>query len=117
MALESSVKVPNSAASNAMKEMNNIHPGVDCLELAEDLLKVSGNRGKILNIKPISDELVTIPELSGPSRYVYHQIYTDGTYVFDPRYTIKPILKDEYFNIINELNGKDFVVITVKSGG
>lgn len=36
--------------------------------------------------------------------FEYHTVYSDGTYVYDPRYSLEPILKQQYINIISKWN-------------
>jgi len=101
---------------NAMLE-EGINSGMDCSEIAEDLYKAANNRGDILRITPGPTSLtIKIPE-ANPTKepYYYHDVYTDGKYIFDPRYDSSPVLKNDYFRKIKELNPyNDYTVKKVK---
>lgn len=34
----------------------------------------------------------------------YHQVFSDGKYIYDPRYIDIPILEDDYFKMLEKLN-------------
>ena len=68
----------------------------DCSDIAEELYKAAGNKGKILKttpaiqgnnfIAPDNYLAINIPENQRKTMrsYYYHQFYTDDRYVFDP---------------------------------
>ncbi|MNN58868.1 hypothetical protein D3C81_1739400 [compost metagenome] len=117
---------------NAMYQTYKDYPGIDCSEIAEDLYKASGGRGKIYNIQPKNSDLnkmgmenldkVTPTEsnmMKGyaygkQEEYLYHNIYSDGVYVYDPRYSATPVLKDDYFKSLSEINSDGLNVYEVK---
>lgn len=82
-----------------------------CDELANDLLEASGQMGGLLTINPSKQGgRIRFPE-GVPSKVGmsnYHQVYTDGTSVIDPRYNGgSPIPRAEYEATIKRLNGLD----------
>jgi filamentous hemagglutinin len=69
-----------------------IHCGVDCSEIAENLYNAAGKTGEILRVEPAEPGLnLTVTEGGQQVNYMYHEVYTDGNYVFDPRLGPDPI--------------------------
>lgn len=98
--------VPNLQANDKMRQMTNLHPNYDCSEIADDLYRAAGNKGEILKITPIQKYGdLNVIENGKTTAFDYHEVYSDGKYVFDPRYTNNPILKDDYIKMLNDLNG------------
>ena len=94
--------VGNQKVIDEMKKNEDIYktvPGYDCSEIAEDLYNVSGKDGKIY-----------VEQYGSADDFVYHTVYSDGTYIYDPRYNIMPVLKDVYFRMIEALNPNGFWV-------
>jgi hypothetical protein len=84
--------------------------GVNCEELASDLLDASGNKGGLLTINPMEQGgSIKYPESAAPGGVAesnHHQVYTDGNFVIDPRYKGgTPIPRAEYEAEIRRLNG------------
>ena len=46
--------------------------------------------------------------------FTYHTVYSDGKYIFDPRYSDMPVLKDDYFRALSSINSEGFYVRTIK---
>jgi filamentous hemagglutinin len=107
--------VPNLQATDKMRNMSNLHPNYDCSEIADDLYKAAGNKGEILKITPSQKygDLKVI-ENGKTTTFDYHQVYSDGTYVFDPRYNNNPILKNDYVKMISDLNGGNINIEMLK---
>ncbi len=111
--LASGASSPNLDALSTMKDTNYQELiskyNIDCSEIAEHLQRAAGGEGHIIeiaysNASPLNPQL-RIPEASSQiSRFLYHQVYTDGTYVFDPRYSLDPMLIKDYMALIKELN-------------
>src|SRR6185312_15250795 len=78
---------PDVAASDRMAAMlrDGIPDGEDCSEIACDLLNAADGRGSILRVEPPRGQRLTIMESEGPTSVVYHEVYSDGRFVFDPR--------------------------------
>jgi len=94
---------PHSKALEKMKTMTNLHQNYDCSEIAEDLFK-SANKGCIYLIKPTDSNTVLVIENKQVMEYEYHEVYSDGNYVFDPRMSEDPIPKVKYFGELSKLN-------------
>ena len=42
--------------------------------------------------------------------YYYHEVYSDGINIYDPRYCNMPVLKEDYFRMLREINPDGFDV-------
>jgi hypothetical protein len=88
---------------------------VTCDELAEYLFIANGKRGGVLHIDA-GTRTLRIPEASEVTdSFTFHEVYTDGKYVFDPRYKPEPILRAEYEALIRELNPDVSITFKVPS--
>jgi hypothetical protein len=83
----------------------------DCSEIAEEIASVAGRNGKILTFTPRNNsplDTIKVPELVNgrivPQDYVYHSVFTDGQYVYDPRLSDNPIPLGDYNRLIDRLN-------------
>ncbi|WP_239257275.1 T7SS effector LXG polymorphic toxin [Listeria ilorinensis] len=88
------------AKKNIYQEMVNQY---DCSEIADDLYLASGKKGAIYEITPKIGKL-NVEEYDKMEKFYYHTVYSDGKYVYDPRYSEAPILKEQYFNTIKKDN-------------
>jgi filamentous hemagglutinin len=99
---------PSSAALSKMDQIYNNKPllnsNYDCSEIAEDIYKANGSKGEILNFTSSTGDLNVVENGSSKS-YVYHQVYSDGNYVYDPRWNNVPISKDNYIQMLKNMNG------------
>ncbi|MFY2609815.1 hemagglutinin repeat-containing protein [Achromobacter ruhlandii] len=93
---------PDAAVVDAMnspmlKKMTEACTSVDCSEIAEKLLSSAGGKGKILEVRPKTANNLSIYENSVIERNLnYHQVYTDGRYVYDPRLSSSPVPKGDW---------------------
>ena len=69
-------------------------------------------KGNILYILPEEENNLYLKEFGVVEPFDYHYVYTDGKYIYDPRYSQAPAEKDVYFRNLSELNPKGFVVTT-----
>ncbi len=86
---------------------NNL--GYDCSEIAEDFYKAAGGNGKIYRIEGNAG-VINGYEYGYKEVYEYHEVFSDGQYIFDPRYKNAPVTKNEYFRALREINKDGFVV-------
>jgi len=103
---------PDGAATAAMRSAP-IGGNIDCSEIAEYIMRESGGQGKIVNFTIKDDPIISIPESSGQvvTEYRYHDVYSDGRYVYDPAMRSDPIPYGDYERSIRLLNpGKKLVV-------
>ena len=103
---------PNQGAVNKSKEKGfqaNVRcEGYDCSELAEDLANASQGEGYILHIEPRNKKDILVTPECGKLvfDYIYHEVYSDGRYIFDPRLQPDPIPAGDYKRIIKGFNPK-----------
>ncbi|WP_406219369.1 putative T7SS-secreted protein [Streptomyces canus] len=107
---------PDASAVEAMRSAPT-GGNIDCSEVAERILRETGGQGKIINFTIKNDPVINIPESSGRivTEYRYHDVYTDGRYVYDPAMSSDPIPYGDYERAIRLLNpGKK---LFVQNGG
>ncbi|MFI6545557.1 putative T7SS-secreted protein [Streptomyces prunicolor] len=103
---------PNSTATEAMRSAPT-GGNIDCSEVAEYILRRTEGDGKIINFTAHNDPAINIPENSGKvvTEYRYHDVYTDGRYVYDPAMRSTPIPYGDYERAIRLLNpGKKLII-------
>ncbi|MFJ3904327.1 putative T7SS-secreted protein [Streptomyces sp. NPDC090025] len=86
---------------------------IDCSEIAERVLEGSSGNGKIINFIMRGSSEIRIPEEMGAKveEYRFHDVYTDGRYVYDPVMSSDPIPYGDYERSIRLLNpGKKLLV-------
>ncbi|MFJ8586387.1 putative T7SS-secreted protein [Streptomyces sp. NPDC093595] len=96
---------PDQAAAEAMRSAPR-GANVDCSEIAERVLEGSSGNGKIINFTTRGGGEIRIPEDMGAKveSYRYHDVYTDGRYVYDPVMSSDPIPYGDYERAIRLLN-------------
>jgi hypothetical protein len=85
---------------NKSKYYNNRN--FDCSEIAEDLFNASGGKGEIIEIT--GNNGLRVKEYGEIMDFEYHEVFSDGKYIYDPRYSDNPILKSDYLDALNNLN-------------
>lgn len=85
--------------------------GNDCSEIAEILRRAAGGEGSIIRIESPRGNLSTVRILEtlkngqqSLQRYIYHEVFSDGRYIFDPRLSLDPIPLGDYRRLIRQLN-------------
>ncbi|MEI2453736.1 MULTISPECIES: hypothetical protein [Lysobacter] len=113
---------PSQAGVDAMnsvgiRNMANDIRCVDCNEIAESMLRTSNGEGRILEARPLSSGNLNVFENGSlePGQW-YHQVYTDGRYVFDPRLSPTPVPKGDWLQHIRGIN-PDRVIFPSKPKG
>ncbi|MEU1459294.1 putative T7SS-secreted protein [Streptomyces sp. NPDC005727] len=103
---------PDEAAVNAMRSAP-IGGNIDCSEIASYISRETGGQGKIINFTARDNPEIVIPERMGQeaTSYRYHDVYTDGRYVYDPAMSADPIPYGDYERSIRLLNpGKKIII-------
>ena len=90
--------------------------GYDCSEIAEDFYEAANNKGIIYHIEGKNGSIYGY-EYGNIFEFEYHEVYSDGTYIYDPRYKNVPIMKNEYFKALKEINPEGFDVFIKTQGG
>jgi hypothetical protein len=82
----------------------------DCSEIADDLLKAAKGQGQIIEVLPSGERKKLALYEFGTVRtdvdFDYHQVYTDGRYVYDPRLSPEPVPKGDWEIMIRSLNSE-----------
>ncbi|MFM9278473.1 hypothetical protein, partial [Paenibacillus jiagnxiensis] len=91
-------------SENNAKYRSNLN--YDCSEIADDLANASGGKGEILTIRS-SDKYgqIEVYEYGSKVEFEYHTVYSDGKYIYDPRYSNEPVLKETYLDRLSKDNG------------
>ncbi|HIE1546113.1 TPA: DUF637 domain-containing protein, partial [Pseudomonas aeruginosa] len=112
---------PNKAVVDAMESPRikgmTACDGTDCSEIASKLLAAAGGKGKVIEVRPTQRSNLNLYENGNevPGQ-AYHQVYTDGRYVYDPRLSSQPIPKGDWEQHIKGMN-PDGVTISDKLQG
>ncbi|MBN5518330.1 DUF637 domain-containing protein, partial [Pseudomonas aeruginosa] len=112
---------PNKAVVDAMESPRikgmTACDGTDCSEIASKLLAAAGGKGKVIEVRPTQRSNLNLYENGNevPGQ-AYHQVYTDGRYVYDPRLSSQPIPKGDWERHIKGMN-PDGVTISDKLQG
>lgn len=96
-----------------LKKYKIKNENIDCEDIAEDFLEYA-DKGEIIRILPIMYSQIEIMEFSSKRKFDYHSVYTDGRYVYDPRYSREPILIAEYFDMVAELNYNSYTIKVIE---
>ncbi|MDE5204390.1 hypothetical protein PYX06_00700 [Citrobacter amalonaticus] len=89
----------------------------DCSDIAPKLLDAAGGQGKIIEVRPIISGSLNVYENGRTEAdMTFHQVYTDGKYVYDPRLSLKPIPKGDWKKHMKSIN-PDGITITDKYKG
>lgn len=103
----------NLLANQLFDNKYAMNRGLDCSEIAEEFYKLAEGKGNILYILPEIRSNLALEEFGRVDDSCdYHYVYTDGKYIYEPRYSQAPVEKDVYFRNLSELNPKGFVVTT-----
>ena len=89
-----------SESQNYYKESVNSY---NCSEIADDLYQAAGNKGTVYEVTPKSGGL-NVEEYGLKEVFDYHTVYSDGMYIYDPRYSDVPILETDYFRMLEDWN-------------
>ena len=78
---------------------------VDCSDIAPQLKRAAGGVGQILEVKPAKRDNLNVYEngVIEPLQS-FHQVYTDGKYIYGPRVSMKPIPKGDWDQHIKNIN-------------
>jgi hypothetical protein len=83
----------------------------DCSEIVDNFYRATNGEGIRLRFEPkLPGKLIT-PEAGRTREYFYHEVYSDGRYIYDPRLSSKPIPRGDYLRLMRKLNPDGFEVI------
>ncbi|MGW4632974.1 RHS repeat-associated core domain-containing protein [Nocardia sp. NPDC004415] len=99
---------PNHPTDSRLDDLmnRNYDPMTDCSEIAEWMLRQTDGEGRIIRYEPAQGTTLTTPENGGRimEQYVFHEVYTDGRYAYDPRLSQTPIPLGDYQSVMRSLN-------------
>jgi hypothetical protein len=90
----------------ALQDIVRKEKNYDCSEIADDLLRATQGKGRIIEVLPSTKgEKLTLYEFGKTEKNMtYHQVYTDGKYIYDPRLSPDPVPKGDWEVMIRSLN-------------
>jgi hypothetical protein len=102
------VRTPNAEAIELLSdpafiERVNDVVHTDCDDIARMLYQATGGQGSILDFTTPSG-VIRVRELGQLEDFVDHRVYSDGYYIFDPRYSSDPVPVQEYIEDLRRLN-------------
>jgi len=90
---------------------------VDCSDIASYLYNSAGGKGKILEVSPATRNDLNVYENGQlATGQTYHQVYSDGQYVYDPRVSLQPIPQGDWLQLIKGTNPGGVSISTVRGG-
>ncbi len=106
--------IGNSAVLNTIQSRSKFYKkelAYDCSEIADDLAQAAGGKGEIFTIKSRTElKDIQVKEYGEMKSYVYHTVYSDGKYIYDPRLTNDPVPIKKYMDSVSRHNNGDIVV-------
>jgi hypothetical protein len=97
-------RAPNPAAAAEALAQVPIDRNTDCADLSYRIQKAAGV-GSILRAEPAKRGTLRVLEFGEIEEDMYyHEAYTDGAYVFDPRMSSSPIPKSDWIRVMTNLN-------------
>ncbi|MFP4899385.1 beta strand repeat-containing protein [Paraburkholderia sp. BR14261] len=111
---------PNSTVVNAMDspQMRAMVADTDCgdcSDIASYLYRAAGGQGQVIEVSPTTPNNLNVYENGSlESGQSYHQVYTDGQYVYDPRVSATPIPKGDWLQSMTNTNPGGISISVVK---
>ena len=75
----------------------------DCDDLARLLFKASGGKGKILDLTNATGS-IRVREFGKLENFVDHRVFSDGKFIFDPRFSNSPVPINKFLDELRSLN-------------
>jgi filamentous hemagglutinin len=109
--------VVDAMSSPRIQTMVGYLDNVDCSEIAEKLLQSANGTGKIIEVRPVQNGNLTLYQ-NGDTRSnnYYHQVYTDGRYVYDPTLSTKPVPYGDWEQHIRGMNPSGVTISDERRG-
>ncbi len=97
--------VAEAMKSSAMQQWVKNDEYIDCSEIADGLKAAANGRGEIIEVRPTRRLNLNVFENGKmASSQAYHQVFTDGKYVYDPRLAAEPIPRGDWERHIRSIN-------------
>ncbi|MFI6106064.1 putative T7SS-secreted protein [Streptomyces sp. NPDC051310] len=87
-------------------------PEIDCSDIASFISRRADGEGRIVHYTTYSGNDIRIPERGGEvlEDYMFHEVYTDGRYVYDPTLSDSPIPRGDYERALRLSNEGEKVI-------
>ncbi|ROQ66015.1 RHS repeat-associated protein [Streptomyces sp. 840.1] len=89
-------------------------PEVDCSDIASFISRRADGEGRIVHYTTFSGGDIRIPERAGArvdiEDYTFHEVYTDGRYVYDPTLSHNPVPLGDYERALRLTNDGEKVI-------
>ncbi|MFF2639781.1 putative T7SS-secreted protein [Streptomyces niveus] len=104
---------PSANLTDAMRAAPR-GPEIDCSDIASFISRRADGEGKIVHYTTYSGGDIRIPERGGVNieDYTFHEVYTDGRYVYDPTLSNNPVPVGDYERALRLTNDGEKVVRT-----
>ena len=80
------------------------NPNIDCNDIAS-ILKSEAGGGKIVSFEMGAGKTLRVPECGKIiDDYIYHDVFSDGKFIYDPRYSAQAVPQSEYLSMMQKLN-------------
>ncbi|WP_317420093.1 MULTISPECIES: hypothetical protein [unclassified Morganella (in: enterobacteria)] len=91
----------------------------DCSEIADRLLEAADGAGYIIEVQPVDKfgEITILENGVSKADMTYHQVYTDGKYIYDPRLSKQAIPKGDWGKHIKSMSNDNPFIISNKPKG
>jgi filamentous hemagglutinin len=87
----------------------------DCSDIASYLYRAAGGEGQVIEVTPARPNNLNVYENGSlEAGQSYHQVYSDGQYVYDPRVSSAPIPKGDWMQLITKTNPSGISISVVK---
>ncbi|MFE7775781.1 putative T7SS-secreted protein [Streptomyces sp. NPDC057445] len=107
----SSTRPPSTTLTDAMRAAPR-GSEIDCSDIASFIARNANGEGKIVHYITHSGNDIRIPEHGGEiiEDYVFHEVYTDGRYAYDPTLSANPIPLGDYERALRLSNEGEKIV-------
>ncbi|MGW1889660.1 putative T7SS-secreted protein [Streptomyces sp. NPDC002004] len=102
---------PSSTLTDAMRAAPR-GPEIDCSDIASFISNRAGGEGRIIHYTTHSGNDIKIPEHGGRTveDYIFHEVYTDNKYVYDPTLSLDPVPLGDYERALRHMNGGEKII-------
>jgi hypothetical protein len=117
-----STPLPNPGAAQLLSNaafVRRAMDGEECAILAHELAIAAGKDvGGTVSLSPAQGKAsVRHPTRLGPADSNHDQIFTDGSFVFDPYYSEQPVSRSAYEALIRQLNDETVEITFYRAEG
>ncbi|MFD5036973.1 putative T7SS-secreted protein [Streptomyces sp. NPDC058377] len=102
---------PSGNLTDAMRAAPS-GPEIDCSDIASFISRRADGEGRIVHYTTYSGSDIRIPEHGGANieDYLFHEVYTDGRYIYDPTLSNNPIPLGDYERALRLTNDGEKII-------